>query len=90
MPSTNPAHHLARLTDAAATLSTPAEVAERVKLDYGHLIPGIVGGEVIEVEAFGDRQTVRTDGVHSLPCPDPCPARPCGATHEKRVVPTWP
>ena len=27
MPSTNPAHHLARLTDAAATLSTPAEVA---------------------------------------------------------------
>jgi len=26
MPSTNPAHHLAHLTDAAATLSTPAEV----------------------------------------------------------------
>lgn len=27
MPSINPAHHLARLTDAAATLSTSAEAA---------------------------------------------------------------
>jgi len=45
--------------DLAVALNTSLDVAEGVKLRHGQAIPEDVGEDLIELEAFGDRRTVR-------------------------------
>ena len=48
-------------TDLSVALNSPFDIAEEVKLRFGHVIPEEIGGEQVEVEAFGDRRTVKVE-----------------------------
>ena len=48
-------------TDLAVALNSPFDVAEELKLRFGHVIPEEIGDEAVAVEAFGDRRTVKVD-----------------------------
>jgi cell division protein FtsA len=48
-------------TDLAVALSAPYSVAEEVKVLHGRATPEDAGDERVEIEAFGDRQTVKVE-----------------------------
>ncbi|MBI2936356.1 MAG: cell division protein FtsA, partial [Chloroflexi bacterium] len=47
--------------DLAVALNTPFDVAEQVKVQHGHAIPTGMDDERVELEAFGDRHTVKIE-----------------------------
>ena len=48
-------------TDLAVALNTPCDVAEEVKLRHGQAALDAIDDEHVEVQAFGDRRTVRVE-----------------------------
>lgn len=48
-------------TDLAVAMNTPYQIAEEVKLQHGQVGLEGVGDGQVEIEAFGDRRTVRVD-----------------------------
>ena len=48
-------------TDLAVALNTPYDVAEELKLRHGRATSEDIGDERVEVQAFGDRRTVKVE-----------------------------
>ena len=64
-------------TDLSVALNSPFDIAEEVKLRFGHVIPEEIGGEQVQVEAFAIAAPSRWSGGRSAATCMTAPRRSC-------------